>query len=101
MLRWPIAANAPSTIEAMETNTTICCHCGVLRSRGEEGRHRLRRALVDVGRPHMERHGGHLEAETGEQKHKAQGQAEATLPRGLGDAGEVHCAGEAVDQRRA
>jgi hypothetical protein len=28
MLRWPIAANEPSTIEAIATNTTICCHCG-------------------------------------------------------------------------
>ena len=27
MLRWPIAANAPSAIEAMATKTTICCHC--------------------------------------------------------------------------
>ena len=30
MLRWPIAAKAPSTIEAIETNTTICCHCGAM-----------------------------------------------------------------------
>jgi len=27
MLRWPIAANEPSAMEAMETKTTICCHC--------------------------------------------------------------------------
>ena len=27
MLRWPIAAKEPSAIEAIETNTTICCHC--------------------------------------------------------------------------
>ncbi len=26
MLRWPMAANEPSTIEAMETKTRICCH---------------------------------------------------------------------------
>ena len=26
MLLWPIAANAPSSIEAIEMNTTICCH---------------------------------------------------------------------------
>ena len=26
MLRWPMAAKAPSAIEAMETKTTICCH---------------------------------------------------------------------------
>ncbi len=30
MLRWPIAANEPSTIEAMETKTRICCHCEVM-----------------------------------------------------------------------
>src|SRR6476659_1319804 len=30
MLRWPIAANEPSAIDAIETNTTICCHCGVI-----------------------------------------------------------------------
>ena len=26
MLVWPIAAKAPSAIEAIDTNTTICCH---------------------------------------------------------------------------
>ena len=30
MLRWPIAAKAPSAIEAMATNTRICCHCGTM-----------------------------------------------------------------------
>ena len=30
MLCWPIAAKAPSAIEAMETKTTICCHCCVM-----------------------------------------------------------------------
>ena len=25
-----MAAKAPSTIEAMATNTTICCHCGTM-----------------------------------------------------------------------
>ena len=27
MFFWPMAANDPSTIEAIATNTTICCHC--------------------------------------------------------------------------
>ncbi len=27
ILRWPMAAKAPSAIEAMATKTTICCHC--------------------------------------------------------------------------
>src|ERR1700679_2283524 len=26
----PMAANDPSTIEAIDTNTTICCHCGTM-----------------------------------------------------------------------
>jgi len=30
MLRWPIAANEPNTIDAMATNATICCHCGAM-----------------------------------------------------------------------
>src|SRR3954464_8152639 len=27
MLDWPIAAKEPSAIEAIATNTRICCHC--------------------------------------------------------------------------
>ncbi|MET3240265.1 hypothetical protein ABIF36_005753 [Bradyrhizobium japonicum] len=27
MLLWPIAAKEPSAIEAIATNTRICCHC--------------------------------------------------------------------------
>src|SRR4029078_11933309 len=30
MLRSPIDATEPRAIEAIETNTTICCHCGVI-----------------------------------------------------------------------
>ncbi len=30
MLVWPMAAKAPSAIEAIATNTTICCHCRVM-----------------------------------------------------------------------
>ena len=29
ILVWPIAANEPSAIEAIDRNTTICCHCTV------------------------------------------------------------------------
>ena len=124
MLRWPMAANAPSAIEAMATNTTICCHCvdharkrhdgcahehgdaGDLGRGGEEGGDRRRRALIDVGRPHMERHRRDLEAEAGEQENEPEHQAQmsgtrAALGRRLGDAGKAHRAGEAVDQRRA
>ena len=39
---------------------------------GEEGRDRGRRAFVNVGRPHMERHGRNLEAEPGEQEDEAE-----------------------------
>ena len=28
MLVWPMAAKAPSPIEAMASAATICCHCG-------------------------------------------------------------------------
>ena len=120
MLRWPMAAKAPSTIEAMETKTTICCHscvmpwkatvvgahedgdAGDLGRGGKERRDRRRRALVDVGRPHVERHRGNLEAEADEQKHDAEDQPDAALPAPrFGDAGEVHRAGEAVNQRGA
>ena len=76
-------------------------HGGDLRRGGEERRHRRRRALVDVRRPHVERHRRDLEAEAGEQEHEAEDQPDAALPDGLGDAGERHGAGEAVDQRAA
>ena len=118
MLLWPMAAKAPSTIEAMATKTTICCHCvgdagegadrgaheqrdrGDLRRGGEEGGDRRRRALVDVGRPHVERHGGDLEGEPGDQEDEAEDQADAVRP-GVAAAmpAKLGRAGEAVDQR--
>ncbi len=103
----------------MATNTTICCHCvrharkshdrraheygdtGDLGRSGEEGGDRRRRAFVDVGRPHVERHRRNLEAEAGEQEHQPEHQPEALLVRRLGNAGEAHRAGKSVDQRRA
>ena len=66
--------------------TTICCQSGVIGAKGadddadeqrhrrdlgrggEEGGDRRRRAFVDVGRPHVERHGRDLEGEAGERK---------------------------------
>ena len=54
-------------------------HRGDLRRGGEERRHRRRRALVDVRRPHVERHGRDLEAEAGEQEHQAEDQPDAAL----------------------
>ncbi len=47
---------------------------GHFRRGGKEGRHRRRRALIHVGRPHVERHGGNLEAEADEQKHQPEHQ---------------------------
>ena len=34
MLVWPMAANAPSTMEAMDTNTTICCQSWLMAENG-------------------------------------------------------------------
>ena len=39
MLVWPIAAKAPSTMEATETAQMICCHCA---SRSPKGPSRTR-----------------------------------------------------------
>ena len=78
-------------------------HGGDFRRRGEEGRYRRRRAFVNVGRPHVERHRADLEGEAGEHEHQAEQQAErrrAARESG-GDAGEAGRAGEAVEQRNA
>ena len=97
MLCWPMAAKAPSAIEAIEMKTMICCHWpsdageGVdedahgqrhgrhLRRGGEEGGDRRRRAFVDVRRPHVERHGRDLEGEAGEQEDEAEDDADAGI----------------------
>ena len=119
MLRWPIAANDPSSHRGDRDEHDDLLPLrrdlgkrrdrrahehrdrGDLRRGGEERRHRRRRALVDVGRPHVERHGRDLEAEAREQEHEAESEPDAALPGGLRDAGEAHRAGEAVDQRGA
>ena len=93
MLVCPIAANAPSSIEAIDTITTRSCHAptrwpndvahhpqqqrhrGDLGRGGEEHRHRRRRALIHVGRPHVERHGGDLERQPDQHEHDADHQA--------------------------
>ena len=74
-----------------------------LGRRGEEGRHRRRRALIDVRRPHVERHGRDLEGEAGDQEDEAEDQPDRGHGRAIdgGDAGEGDGAGEAVDQRGA
>ena len=60
---------------------------GDLRRGGEERRHRRGRAFIDVRRPHMERHGGNLEAEAGEQKHQPENQPAAGLGGRMRNAG--------------
>ena len=71
-----------------------------LGRRGEEGGDRCRRALVDVRRPHVERHGGNLEGEAGDEEDKAEDEADRrTALERHGNAGERGLAGEAVDQR--
>ena len=97
MLVCPIAAKAPSTIEPTEMAMTICFQSlaaagkaswhhadqhgegGDFRPGGEEGRHRRRRALIDVRRPHMERHGGELEGDARQEEHQAEDQADGAL----------------------
>ena len=70
------------------------------RGRHERG-HRGRRALVDVGRPHVERRRGDLEAEAGED-HRHAGDEERVVGAGrLLDRGEAELAGRAVDERAA
>ena len=46
---------------------------------GEERGDRRRRAFVDVGRPHVERHGRDLEGKAGEQEDQAEDQAELAV----------------------
>ncbi len=120
MLRWPMAAKEPSSIEAIAMNETICCQSAVIGAKasmttrissamrgelwrgGEEGGHRRRRALIDVGRPHVERHRRDLEGEAGQHEDEADDEAGgAALGQRRGDRLEARVTGEAVDQRRA
>ena len=57
-------------------------HRGDLGRRGEEGGDRRRRAFVDVGRPHVERHRADLEGEAGEHEDQAEQQADRDCRRG-------------------
>ena len=66
---------------------------------GEKGGDRRRRAFVDVGRPHVERHGRHFEREAREQEDEAEDDADLRASRQrLGDAVELHRAGIAVSR---
>ena len=75
-----------------------------LRRGGEERGDRRRRALIDVGRPHVERHGRDLEEQAGKNEHHADdqpGRCRRRRGQQLGELREIHRAGEAVDQRDA
>ena len=75
-------------------------HRGDLGRGGEERRHRSRRALVDVGRPHMKRHDGNLERQPHQNEHQPEQHADARMiMHGVRNRAEGDRAGIAVDQR--
>ena len=67
--------------EALQQRAQQQRHGGELGRGGEEGGDRRRRALVDVGRPHVERHGGDLEGEADQQEHEADDEADVLRRR--------------------
>ena len=80
------------------------------RERGELGRaadqerRRRGRALVDIGHPHVERHGAELEAEAGDDEDRAQNQhrpVDLAVGDGLEDVGDRERAGRAVHHGQA
>ena len=68
---------------------------------GEEGGYRGGGAFINVGRPHMERHSGHLESKTGNQEHNSEDntQAGAADHGDIGDGRELGRTSEAINQR--
>ncbi len=78
-------------------------HRGDLGRGGKEGGDRGWRAFVDVGRPHVERHGRDLEGQPSDQEDETERQAEGGLTSGerRRDAGEARLAGEAIDEGSA
>ena len=73
-----------------------------LGRRGEQGHDRRRRALVDVGRPHVERRGRNLERQAADQEDQTEHQARAGVVGGEGgDVLEPHRTGETIDQAGA
>ena len=54
-------------------------HVRTIDPRSEEGRHRGRRALVDVGGPHVERYRADLEREARDHEHYAEDDADVQL----------------------
>ena len=107
---------------AMPTITMICCPFGRdpgrapaiaalrspairgdLRRRRRERGHRRRRAVVDVGRPHVERHRETLNARPASRNTEPDHELRPMPPSlcGLRDAVQSHRAGQPVDQRGA
>ncbi len=72
-----------------------------LGARGHEGGDRGRRALVDVGRPHVERDSRDLEAESHQDERRANGQEQDRGRGGSEDARQAGGPGRAEDQRDA
>ena len=90
----PAATAAPMPAKAPSVTRISSAMAASLGRGGEEGGDRRRRALVDVGRPHVERHGGDLEGEADQQEHEADDQADVlrrrrSALRGRGDGGEA------------
>src|SRR3546814_9528611 len=80
------------------------CSSDLLRSDGEERGHGRGRALVDVRRPHVERHRRYLEREAGGDEDDADDDADrrpGARREDLSEAVEARGSGEAVDQRGA
>jgi len=95
----PVAHDAP---EGIMHHARHQRHGRDLGRGGKKRRDRRRCALIDIGRPHMERHGRDLERETGQHEHEAQQQPERRLPVGrVDDARKQRGSGIAIGQRRA
>ena len=75
----PVRARSPA--KASNSTRDEQRHRRDLRRGGEEGGDRRRRALVDVGRPHVERHGRDLEGEAREQEDEAEDQPDGSGSR--------------------
>ena len=67
----PAASRRGRTADATTSTRSIAANAAALPADAMNAGHRRRRALVHVGRPHVERHGGDLEAEADEQQRDA------------------------------
>ena len=51
MLVWPIAAKAPSTIEAMAMKTMICCHSAIIDGNAPNRMFKINAMAATLGAP--------------------------------------------------